>query len=225
MSVEILRTVNSAAFALRRRIAAVEEAIALLGMKPLESLVLTVAVRDALPKKNAPGFDHRRFWQAAARRASTARALAKLLHPAKQMESFTAALLQDMAVPFLAAHDPGRYGPILEQWHEDGGDLAELEHTVFEWDHAEVASWIAYEWDFPESLIVDIALHHAGFDGDTSSLPSVALVSFLRENEENLGEEELIEVACERFEIPQDDLERLLRQSFDEAAEITASFT
>ena len=102
LSVRVLAMANSAALTSRQRVDDVTHAVAMLGMASLESLVLAVAVKGALPSPPCPGFEPKRFWLAAARRATTCQALARLLHPATSSVCFTAALLQDMAVPLLA---------------------------------------------------------------------------------------------------------------------------
>lgn len=224
MSVKILRTVNSAAFSLRRKIESVEDAIALLGMSTVESLVLSMAVRDALPSGKSRGFQSVRFWQTAARRAVTARALARILHPAREMESFTAGLLQDMAVPMLADRYPVEYGNVLQAWHEGEEDLSSLEQAAFGWDHAEVGSWICSEWDFPETLAADIGGHHKGPDEEPRALDAVSLVSVLREEKEDHGIEQLKQRAAERHGLTHETMETIVTESFEKAAEVSRAF-
>ena len=96
LSVRILATVNSAAFALRRKVTNLRQAVALLGMSQLESLVISSAVDDTLPSAETRGYEQMRFWRASARRASAARMLADLLHPESSVEAFTAALLANL---------------------------------------------------------------------------------------------------------------------------------
>ena len=71
--VRVLKTVNSAAFGLAREVDTVGHALAMMGRGRLESLVLGLAVKDALPTPTAIGFERSRFWSTAARRATLAR--------------------------------------------------------------------------------------------------------------------------------------------------------
>ena len=100
LHVRILRTVNAAAFGLRHEVANLEHAANLLGRSRIESLVLTAAVNDSLP--SPAGIDIGGFWRTSARRANLAKRLAGVLGSSEETEVFAAALLQDMAVPFLA---------------------------------------------------------------------------------------------------------------------------
>ena len=97
LSVRLLGTVNSAAFALRHEVRNIHHAVSLLGRNQLESMLISMAVGQTLPRQAATGYDVARFWTTSAQRATTARALSGLLDPSTSSESFTAGLLQDLA--------------------------------------------------------------------------------------------------------------------------------
>lgn len=216
LSTSLLKTVNSAAFCVRSPIDSIPQAVALMGSSAIESLAVSVAVGRSLPRDSPPEFEFRRFWLASARRATTARALAERLHPATAVQSYTAALLQDMAIPFLANRKPEQYGPVLRHWHATADDLAGLERSEFGWDHAEVAGWIAERWELPETLTSAIAMHHEG-EPPEDCPPAVALVSGIVEDNDHPGTERLIETVHDRYGIPTDELVELIRSSFDDA--------
>lgn len=227
LSVRLLSTVNSAAYALRREVRSVEHAIALLGIPTVESLVLSAAVSESIPSQAQPGYENRRFWRAATRRAATARALAGVLHPASASESFTAGLLQDMAVPFLATGLSREYGPVLEAWHTGSESLADLEEQKFGWDHAEIGNWLGLSWNLPESLATAIGRHHRELSQNSEEprcTPAVYLVSFIGETEENLGVEQLMETANEAYGLPPQQLEELVATSFEYAEDLVSNF-
>jgi len=142
LSVRLLGIANSAAFSPINKVENLTQAIALVGMSQLESMVLGVGVAKGIPKQTCQWHDPSEFWLTSARRAMLANELAQILCPAKESECFTAAFLQDMALPFLACHRSDDYDPVFKKWHLEGGNLAQLEREVLEWDHAEVATWI-----------------------------------------------------------------------------------
>ncbi len=201
LSVGVLALANSAGAGAGRRIGNVRHAVALSGLSKVESLVLTAGVQTVLPRTSGGGFDCSGFWAAAARRAATARALAARLHPAQATESFTAALLQDMALPVLSQRRGRAYGEILEAWHGGEASLERMERERFGWDHGEVASWLCARWELPESLALAIGGHHGGEDGGDCP-PAVALVGHLRETEHASGADTLVEDARARFGLP-----------------------
>jgi len=204
LSVQVLQLANSAGAGAGRRIGNVRHAVAMAGMSRVEAIVLAAGVKGALPVGPVMGFEAARFWRASARRAATAKALAIRLHPAQAVESFTAALLQDMAVPVLSHRRGDTYGELLEAWHGGEASLESMERERFGWDHGEVATWLCASWSLPESLASAIGGHHGG-DAAEDCPAAVELVGHLRETTERSGAEQLVEAARERFGLPPDE--------------------
>ncbi|MFH2059094.1 MAG: HDOD domain-containing protein [Pseudomonadota bacterium] len=221
LSVQLLKIANSAAFSPVSRVENLTQAIALVGISQLESLVLGVGVAKGIPKQTCQWHDPAEFWLTSARRAMLAHELAQILCPAKESECFTAAFLQDMALPFLACRRSDDYDLIFKKWHFDGTDLAQLERDVLDWDHAEVASWICSEWGLPENIALAINHHHdSKVDNDPETLGPVRLVSILRENQSNNGVDEMIEKAQSVYNIPKEKMESIVESSFEKAKEL-----
>jgi len=189
-SIRLLKLVNSASFGSARKIESVQQAVSMLGMSHVESLVLSIGVRTALPNWEAPGFETQRFWRTAARRAEVASGFAALLHPASRHLSFTAALLADMAVPLLTACPTITYSPLLIQWHGGGSSLEELEQEALGCHHGDVATWLCNEWELPEALAEAIGGHHGA--EDLRCPPAVSLAGLLRETDNHTGIDELV---------------------------------
>ena len=220
ITVKVLSIANSAAFSPRNKVNNLTQAIALVGISQLESLVLGVGVAKGIPNQACQWHDPAEFWLAAARRAMLATELARVICPSRESECFTAAFLQDMALPFLACHRSDIYGPILEKWHLDGGDLAEIERESLAWDHAEVATWICSEWGLPESIAAAIRSHHGEELDDHEILEPVRLVSILREGEKHSGLEEIRALAIETHGISPQEMKEMISQSFEKATEL-----
>jgi len=214
LSVRLLTTVNSAAYALKHKVNSIDHAVSLMGRGELESILISMAVHEVMPTENTPVFDAQRFWGAAARRASLASGLADLIDPSSRSESFTAALLQDMAIPILAQQRADDYGPVLEHWYANGTDLVTLERGTFDWDHATVAMWMCDDWGFPDRIAEAIGAHHGTGDDELVALPAVSLVGVLREQGESTGVEQLIESAYESYGLSRDQVAELVNTSF-----------
>lgn len=186
LHVRVLKTVNSVAFGLSHKVSSVQHAVSLLGRGRLESLVLSVAVKNNLDDEHMPDwFDMRLFWRAAARRAALARGLAQRLHPETQSESFTAGLLQDMAVPIIARSKTSNYQKLYEPWNlvDDHSNLIELEQNNLNLDHANIGAQMARNWGFPANLVEMISSHHTTKTSLGTPL-SVQIVSLLKGNPE-----------------------------------------
>lgn len=223
LTMKLLATVNSAAFGPKCRIEDVRHAISYLGRGQLENLVLAVAVRDILPASSGPGFDVARFWRTAAQRAALARTLAGKLHPAREGEAFTAALLLDLAVPVLADRLGAPYLEVLEEWHESpGARLDELEQTRFGRSHAKVGSLLANLWDLPESLSRTIEMHHESSATDADVLPAVRLVALAREVDAASALEVLVELGRSDYGLEPDWTVESIEASRDKAEELAA---
>ena len=223
LTVKVLKTVNSAAFSPVKEIENLQQAIALMGMSSLESLVLSMGVNKALPNKKTGSFDPTLFWLGSARRAYVAKAISQVLHPQKNMECFTAGLLQDMAVPLLVSSREKEYEPILKAWGNDKRRLHELEQEAFGWDHAEVATWMCAEWQLPENLASAIGGHNQKEDDGQFERPSaVYLVSLIRNSRENPGTDLLIEEAVNTYSLEKDSLNGILEESFEKAEELVS---
>lgn len=224
LSVKLLTTVNSAAYSLKHKVNNIDHAVSLMGRSELESILISMAVHQLLPVDTDALFDGKNFWRIAARRAALARVLADHIDPSNRSESFTAALLQDMAIPVLAQQRAQEYGPVLEYWYETGADLASLEREKFGWDHAVVAMWMCDDWGFPTAISEAIGAHH-GSDGELVALPAVSLVSSLSGQDSTDGIDILIQRAHEEYGLPKEQLAELVESSMSAAEEISQMFS
>lgn len=219
--VRLLGTVNSAAFGLRREVTSVQHAATILGHSKLEQLVLTIAVKESLPTGRVEGFDPNRYWNSAFFRASLARAIAERLHPAEQASSFTAGLLQDMAIPLLA-HAREDYRPILAEWHGTKDvNLQELEQRELGWTHEEAGALLGNEWSLPESLVQSIHGHHHRDKSDFELQPALRLVALHRETEQEFGLEAIVEEARGAYGLDTDWLLDSIESSHEQANELS----
>jgi len=220
LSVDLLRVANSAAYGSARPTERLSQAVAVLGLSKVEMLVLALGVKAVLPSSDAPGFEGQAFWQTSAVRATAARAFAAELHPASSSQSFTASLLQDMAVPLLAHARKGSYGTLLEEWRHGGPSLERLEQETLGCDHGEIASWLCDLWSLPETLAEAVAGHHGA--EDLTCPPAVRIVAWLREGEEGGGVDEAVELAWTEFGVLPDRSMELLQSSARQAETLSA---
>ena len=222
LCIRVLRAVNSAASGLSKRVNHVGHAVSLLGRSRLESIVLSVAVKSALPAIDVEGFHYGNFWYTAAKRACMARRLARHLHPATESESFTAGLLQDLGIPLLVLRKKAEYVAVYRQWQSNPDmDLAVLESDAFGFDHTEVGAVVAGHWSLPDYLITAIAGHH-DWDGDFEIDHAVRLVSLIRDSDECDGSKRLIEMGANQYALPEDVLLESLASAGQEAEEYRA---
>ena len=154
----VLRLVNSAAYALPGTVSTIRHAVTLLGTKEIQGLALALSVKEAIKDPGRGGFDLNLFWYDSLTRAVFARLVAER-GGTEPEEAFTAALLQDIALPVLLREWFELYREVYEDWEKGRAPLHKLEEERLGWTHAEAGAWIARRWRLPEVLACSIALH------------------------------------------------------------------
>jgi len=156
---QILKFVNSAYFGFSREISNVKMAITLVGIRTVKNFALWSAVFSLMPNPRCGPFDLKRLWQDSLRRALFSRAFAKMLGLKDCEESFSAGLLQDMAVPLLAKEMPREYLALLEAREKERRRLSDLELEKFGWTHAQAAAAMARGWKMPDDFAALLEKH------------------------------------------------------------------
>jgi HD-like signal output (HDOD) protein len=224
LHIRVLKTVNSAAFGLSRKVSNIKHAVNLLGRGRLESLVLSVAVKNNLvTNQQAAWLNMTQFWKTASRQAAVARVLAATLHPNTNSDVFTIGLLQNMAVPVLANREGDRYRNLYQRWQSEEIDLAEHELQLFGVDHPTLGAQMAEHWGFPESLIMGIREHH---EVKNLEVPlSVKIAALMKEPSTDNDTAEFIKRASELFDLKDEVLSPLIDQALQQSAELSEALS
>jgi HD-like signal output (HDOD) protein len=156
---QVLRFVNSSYFGFAREVSSVQSAILVVGIRTIKNFALWSAVFSLVPNPSCGSFQLRSLWQDSLRRALFARAMCRLMGLREADEAFSAALLQDLAVPLLAKEYPKVYQRLLEARGEGQVRLSDLERKVFGWTHADAGGLIARQWNLPGQFAALIAGH------------------------------------------------------------------
>jgi HD-like signal output (HDOD) protein len=169
LTVQVLNFVNSSWFGFRDKISSVKRAAALVGVRTIKNFVLWNAVFNVISKPKCGSFCLVGLWQDSLRRALFARTFTRLLGMQETDEIFTAALLQDMAVPLLAKELPDAYTRLFDARIKSAYRfrLSELEVYAFGWHHASAAKLVAQRWNLPESLAKLIEVHLSAEEKDS----------------------------------------------------------
>jgi len=184
----------------------------MLGRNQLEALLISVGAGNAIPKPTCDGYSHDRFWATAAKRAALASTIAAHVDPTRRSENFTAALLQDMAIPVLALR-ASQYGDVLSYWHGTNEDLTNLEMSSFGWHHGDVAGRMEANWGFPTEFVAFMGDHH---EGGTGHLLPAHLVSPIREAD-TAGDDIVIETTSQAVGLSSDDVAAMIADATLEA--------
>ncbi|HEY2149086.1 MAG TPA: HDOD domain-containing protein [Pirellulales bacterium] len=148
----VLRVVNSALFALRSEVSNLNQAIALLGTKPLKLLVLGFSLPDNLFVGMA-GDILRRYWRRTLTKAVAAREISETFFKLPWDEAFLAGLLQDVGMLVLLQEFGESYAQFLDVVFSKGSDVGLLSTRSIGFDHAELTARMLERWSLPRSLV------------------------------------------------------------------------
>lgn len=157
ISVEVLRLANSPLFGARSEITGILHAVAMLGLKRIKSMVMTVAIRDLLsPVRQAEIFAP--CWRHS---LATAFVCEQLAAEGSQDpdDSYTAGLLHELGQLGLIAARPTEYDRLVHRSLEEGRDLRELERACFGLDHREMGLRLVDAWKLPREFRSFIKCH------------------------------------------------------------------
>lgn len=157
---KILKIVNSALYALPRSISSVERAIALIGLKPLRSLVISVSLPAMQQQTSSPPTPT--FWKESVAGAIVAYELALRLRRPGPEDDLVAGLLRDVGMLALQQLCPVECARLLDEPAEQRMlDPCRLERQLLGVDHAEVSALLLDRWRLPADLTQSIRYHHA----------------------------------------------------------------
>jgi HD-like signal output (HDOD) protein len=183
LTCKILRVVNSSMYGLQRPVADLNQAISLLGIKPLKLLVLGFNLPDALFAEVAARV-LRWYWTNTLTRAVAARLLAEQLwsraphEVGSGDEAFIAGLLQDIGILVLLRELGEPYARFLTGVIDEKCHLATLEQDTLGFDHVQLSAALLARWQLPQRIVDAIAMPKratklARLDSPAADLPQM----------------------------------------------------
>jgi len=160
MTGEILRLANSPLFGVARKITSLAQALTLLGLKRVRSLVLGRYIVDSIDKKRPPNVDMTYYWRRSLTTAVLASRLAEAVTRKLREEAFTAGLLADIGIVILDETVPELFGPVAREYRPLGrDDLWELETQILSATHGRVSAFVLEEWQLPDTVCKAVSGH------------------------------------------------------------------
>jgi len=157
LTAAVLRAVNSPFYALARKAATLDDAIALLGLRQIGALVTGFELRKALPGQKGSLI---RFWDVSTKRCHALSRLARGLRGIELDAAHTFGLFCDVGIPLLMQRFTD-YGTTLASANRsDALPFTAVEQAAHHTDHAMIGALMARAWGLPKTVCDAIRLHH-----------------------------------------------------------------
>ena len=162
MTAMILKLSNSAFFSLRQTVATPGEAISILGIDLLRSLVLAHGLFSQSGSFRYPTFSLSHLWRHSIAVASATKQIAERQGEGRSAsaEYFTAGLLHDVGILVLASRFPDEYSKVIATTRKAGSDLETAEFHILGATHGEVGGYLLGLWGLPAAVVQAASWHH-----------------------------------------------------------------
>jgi HD-like signal output (HDOD) protein/CheY-like chemotaxis protein len=179
LSAKLLQLINSSFFGIGRRISLVEQAISLLGMVRLRGLLLAEEIfrkfdsHGLLPESSLTA-----LWRHAALVSETSMRISLLEKQTgdRPEQAYTAGLLHDLGILFLAAQSPEAFVAIREEAARGESSVWQIESRVLGVTHADLGGALLSLWGLPPRIVEGVTYHHGPTQSDYGGLCAVSTV-------------------------------------------------
>jgi len=177
LAASVLKAANSPAFGLSRKVSTIQQALPVLGMRIITSLVSGIALRNAIG--GGPRLD--RFWDSSTRVAQLCARLTKEFRGVPADTAYSFGLFHDCGIAVLMGRFPD-YRETLQLANSTyDRPFTDIEDERHDTNHAVLGYLLCRNWGLPEEISNAALLHHdlSIFepDADTSAAKSRTLVS------------------------------------------------
>lgn len=151
---KLLRMVNSAYYGFPRRISTISQALVVIGVEGLRSLIMGLSVQKMFKSETG-----QQLWAHSITTAAAARIITQKFGNVHPEESFVVGLIHDIGRLILYQYFPEEfiYFKLIDK--DDIKTLPE-EREYFGMDHGEIGSKIATTWNLPQKIVESIRYHH-----------------------------------------------------------------
>jgi len=159
LAAKALRVANCSFYGVPGRVVSIRQAIGMLGLRSVSTVLTIAAVSQTVPRPSCQGFDMERYWRHSVAVALCARDIARTLRLDADV-AFTAGLLHDLGRLALASQAPDCLAATLRRRDELDCTMLEAERATLGTDHAVLGSQVAACWHFGPAIVDAIRHHH-----------------------------------------------------------------
>ncbi|MCP4598532.1 HDOD domain-containing protein [Neptuniibacter sp.] len=154
LSLKILRLVNSAHFGLNRKVSSIDQAVVMLGMVRLKTLVIASGIAGSV--KEVEGLDLKKFWSESFRIAALSKWFAERDTEVDPDIAFTAGLIHNIGLLLFHLAQPERVQAIQALIDKSGSSRNDAEKELLGFTSPEAGQALLDMWSFPEELGVAV---------------------------------------------------------------------
>ena len=161
LTANILKLVNSSAFAADRKISSLHEATVRLGAKNILQMLIGSSIAGVMAQ-SVKGYDlpPGELWKSAVYGAIYTELITEELKLKLPSYTFTAALLREIGKLVLGSFVDVNAEKIVNFASDNGVSFPEAEHEILGIDHAEVGALLLAKWNMPHELHNPVRWHH-----------------------------------------------------------------
>jgi len=157
----VLRMVNSAYYSVPSKIASIQQACVLLGIRVLKEIIIMAGVSRLLEKRlNGYDFASGELWKHSVASALCSKFVAENEGPHLKNDAYITGLIHDVGKIALDPYVVERMDEFKAFLEDETATFIEAEKSILGFDHAEIASEICMKWKFPENIASAIRHHH-----------------------------------------------------------------
>jgi HD-like signal output (HDOD) protein len=169
MAAALIRVANSSLYARKQPVRTVAEAVSMLGVAPVISVLTGFLARHAIAV-NSPLLEH--FWESSTRRSLAMAHIARQLYGMDAEVAQTCGLFCHVGIPVMLQGVRGYQGTLMEAMARQDRSFTQTENAAHRTDHAVVGAIVARTWRLPAVITMAVRLHHDFSALEDASIPS-----------------------------------------------------
>ena len=177
LTAKVLKLTNSAYYGVSRSITSVKQAIVILGLDAIKSLVISASVFEAMPAAGSLTKEYlENFWRHSLVVAVMAKIISKSVKRGFLQDAeiaFSSGLLHDIGKLIIVSHAPEDYSTIKTMQQQSSASEIEIEFAVLEFTHADLGSYLTSKWSLPGEICFAIMNHHSREAMEVDSLAAI----------------------------------------------------
>jgi putative nucleotidyltransferase with HDIG domain len=157
---QCLRVAGSPLFGLPKQPESIKGAVLALGLRRVETILLTCSLGQAFPAKKWV-LDRAIFWKHSLACAMVCRKFSEKLATADTEKAYMAGLLHDIGLMVNCLAFSKEFAAAIERARREEIPLGEAEHASMGFTHCETGQALAEKWKLADDIVEVIAYHHA----------------------------------------------------------------